>query len=219
MDRNIDVDAGQMLDTIAAGGIVAFPVDVGYAIVANTEDAIARIFSAKQRSFEKQCGMFTSREMFEALAVCSDADRALVDVVTRQGNVAHWLYILVEGTAEVRVSADGTSRSLATLHPGDCFGEMGLMTGDPRSATVVALTDATCYRLDKDGFHGILHQRPEIAEHISHLLARRRVELETVKEHLSQTALQERLRKTERDLLHRIRRFFALAGPGPPSQP
>ena len=84
MDRNIDVDAGRMLDTIAAGGVVVFPVDVGYAIVGNTEDAIARIFSAKQRSFEKQCGMFTSREMFEALAVCSDRDRALVDVVTRR---------------------------------------------------------------------------------------------------------------------------------------
>jgi small-conductance mechanosensitive channel/CRP-like cAMP-binding protein len=132
------------------------------------------------------------------------------EAMTRQGAEAHWLYILVEGTAEVRVSADGTSRSLATLHPGDCFGEMGLMTGDPRTATVVALTDATCYRLDKDGFHDILHQRPEIAEQISPLLARRRVELEAVKEHLSQAALQERLSKAERDLLHRIRRFFAL---------
>ena len=90
------------------------------------------------------------------------------------------------------------------------------MTGEPRTASVVALTDATCYRLDKGGFDGILQQRPEIAEEMSRLLARRRVELESLKEHLSQAALQERLKKTERDLLHRIRRFFALAGSGSP---
>ena len=84
MERDVDADAKRMLDTIEKGGIVVFPVDVGYAIVGNHEDAIARIFSAKQRSYEKQCGMFTSREMFDALAICSDRDRTLVDTITRQ---------------------------------------------------------------------------------------------------------------------------------------
>ena len=138
------------------------------------------------------------------------------EAITRQGAEAHWLYVLVEGQAEVRVSVDGTtSRSIATLHAGDFFGEMGLMTGAPRSATVVALTDATCVRLDKEGFVDILHRRPEIAEEISRLLARRRIELDTVREHLSHDALQERLRTTEHDLLRRIRRFFALQHPKP----
>lgn len=84
MAFDVATDAKRMIDTIAAGGVVVFPVDVGYAIVGNREEAIARIFAAKQRSFAKQCGMFTSRAMFDALAVASERDRALVDAITRQ---------------------------------------------------------------------------------------------------------------------------------------
>ena len=59
----------------------------------------------------------------------------------RQGNTAHNLYIITKGEAEVRVAvAGGESRAVKTLGPGDFFGEMGLMTGEPRTATVTALT-------------------------------------------------------------------------------
>jgi tRNA A37 threonylcarbamoyladenosine synthetase subunit TsaC/SUA5/YrdC len=81
--QDVNGDAQRMLDTIAKGGIVIFPADVGYAIVGNHEAAIARIFAAKRRSFEKQCGMFTSRAMFDALAIASDRDRRLVETITQ----------------------------------------------------------------------------------------------------------------------------------------
>lgn len=50
--------AAQALDCIADGGIVIVPLDVAYAIVGHHPDAIRRIFSAKQRSYDKPCGMF-----------------------------------------------------------------------------------------------------------------------------------------------------------------
>jgi len=81
MDRDIAAEAEKVLDTLEAGGVAIFPADVGYAIVGNREAAIARIFAAKQRSFEKQCGMFTSWAMFDALALVSDRDRTLVHSV------------------------------------------------------------------------------------------------------------------------------------------
>ncbi len=142
------------------------------------------------------------------------------EAMTRQGATAHWLYIINSGEAEVRISVDGSqlSEKVATLHAGDFFGEMGLMTGAPRSATVIALTDAECYRLDKEAFHDILRRRPEIAEDISHHLARRRVELEAVREDLNEEAMRLRVRRTQGDLLHRIRNFFTLErdnGTGP----
>jgi CRP-like cAMP-binding protein len=87
---------------------------------------------------------------------------------------------------------------------------MGLMTGEPRSATVVALTDVECYRLDKDTFQAILHSRPEIAEDISAVLARRRVELEAAKGDLTDEARRVRLRYHQGDLLRRIQNFFTL---------
>jgi len=93
---------------------------------------------------------------------------------------------------------------------GECFGEMAMMTGEPRRATVSALTDMLCYRLDKGAFQEILNRRPEIAEDISHVLARRRVELEAVREELSEEAMRARMNHAQTDLLDRIRVFFRL---------
>ncbi len=134
------------------------------------------------------------------------------EAMTRQGAKAHWLYIINEGEAEVRVAAEGSqlSEHVATLRAGNFFGEMGLMTGEPRTATVIARTDVECYRLDKEAFHDILRRRPEIAEDISHILARRRVELEGVREGLNEEAMRQRMRYTQSDFLNRIRKFFTL---------
>jgi len=82
--RDIRADAARVIDTVAAGGVAVFPVDVGYAIVGNSETAIARIFACKRRSFEKACGMFSNRDMFLALADVGERETAIVDSVTRK---------------------------------------------------------------------------------------------------------------------------------------
>jgi small-conductance mechanosensitive channel/CRP-like cAMP-binding protein len=134
------------------------------------------------------------------------------ETMTRQGAKAHWLYIITKGEAQVYVTVDGsnTSEKVADLHPGDFFGEMGMMTGDPRSATVSAQTDVECYRLDKEAFDQILTRRPEIAEDVSLILAQRRAELEAVREGLNEDGKRARMRRHQGDLLDRIRKFFAL---------
>ncbi|HEX3280589.1 MAG TPA: cyclic nucleotide-binding domain-containing protein, partial [Pyrinomonadaceae bacterium] len=124
---------------------------------------------------------------------------------------AHWLYLMTGGEAEVRVSTDGNlNERVAALHAGDVFGEMGMMTGEPRTATVIAVTDVECYRLDKEAFHTILQQRPEIADDISMLLAKRRVELEAAREGLNEEAKRQRMRYHQNDLRRRIKNFFTL---------
>lgn len=134
------------------------------------------------------------------------------EAMTRQDAEAHWLYVITKGDAEVRVSVDGSgvSDSVATLHAGDFFGEMGMMTGERRAATVMALSNVECYRLDKEGFHDILQRRPEIAEDISQVLARRRVELDAAREDLNEEAKRARMKYHQTDLLARIKRFFTI---------
>lgn len=133
------------------------------------------------------------------------------EAMTRQGAEAHWLYLMTRGEAEVRVSTDGNlNERVAALHAGDVFGEMGMMTGEPRTATVIAVTDVECYRLDKEAFHDILQQRPEIADDISMLLAKRRVELEAAREDLNEEAKRLRMRYHQNDLRRRIKNFFTL---------
>jgi small-conductance mechanosensitive channel/CRP-like cAMP-binding protein len=136
------------------------------------------------------------------------------EALTRQGAEAHWLYIMTKGDVEVRVAIDGNqlTKHVATLHAGDFFGEMGMMTGEPRAATVIAQTDVECYRLDKEAFNRILRRRPELAEDLSHILARRRVELEAIREGLNEEAKRLRLSHTQGDFLRRIRNFFTLEG-------
>ncbi|HYJ46286.1 MAG TPA: cyclic nucleotide-binding domain-containing protein, partial [Pyrinomonadaceae bacterium] len=132
------------------------------------------------------------------------------EAMTRQGAEAHWLYVIVEGEAEVQVTIEGKSEHVATLTGGDYFGEMGMMTGEPRKATVIARSDVKCYRLDKEAFRDVLEERPEIAEEISHTLARRRVELEAIRESLTEDLIQKRMQHTQRALAERIRDFFKL---------
>lgn len=96
------------------------------------------------------------------------------EVITRQGNVAHWLYILTAGEADIVVESDGgTRRFVNTLGAGSFFGEAGLLTGAPRSATVIARSNVECYRLDKASFEGILMSRPELAGQMSQVMASR----------------------------------------------
>ncbi|MGZ5481775.1 MAG: cyclic nucleotide-binding domain-containing protein [Pyrinomonadaceae bacterium] len=170
---------------------------------------------------DKRADALKSVELFQSL---TDEERQALaerlrtapfvrgEAMTRQGAEAHWLYLIKKGDAEVRVSVDGNlSEQVATLHAGDFFGEMGMMTGEPRSATVIALSDVECYRVDKGAFHDIMHSRPEIAEDISHVLARRRVELDAAREGLNEEAKRERMRHHQGALLQRIKNFFALS--------
>lgn len=126
-------------------------------------------------------------------------------VITRQGAVAHWLYLVLHGEAEVVVDGSGGRTTVARLHDGEFFGEMGLLTGEPRSATVRAVTDVECYRLDKEGFGLVLAARPELAGEISNLLAQRRA---ATGARLEQSASVTPVRS--KDLLARMQAFFAV---------
>ncbi len=149
------------------------------------------------------------RELGEHLSV---APFVRGEAMTRQGAEAHWLYVITKGAGEVRVSVDGTglSKQIATLMSGDFFGEMAMMTGAKRSATVIASTHTECYRIDKESFQNIIRRRPEIAEDISLVLANRRVLLDAAREGLNEAAARQRLKSTQGDLLKRIRDFFSI---------
>jgi small-conductance mechanosensitive channel/CRP-like cAMP-binding protein len=134
------------------------------------------------------------------------------ETVTRQGAVAHWLYILTKGKVEVRLhGTDGSETKVVnTIDAPSFFGEMGMLTGAPRRADVVALTDVECFRLDKEGLARILTERPEVAENISRVLAKRDVEFEVVAEGLDEETRRARMAHAETRLLDRIQVFFGL---------
>jgi small-conductance mechanosensitive channel len=129
------------------------------------------------------------------------------DVVTRKGAVAHWLYLIITGEAEICDEVNGTRVHVALLGPGQVFGERGLLTGEPRGATVTARTDLECYRLDKIGLEGVMHARPDIAEEMSRILTARVVELDALRAAASAV---NGAPLHHADFLARIRGFFGL---------
>ncbi|MDL2717205.1 MAG: mechanosensitive ion channel family protein, partial [Acidobacteriota bacterium] len=128
-----------------------------------------------------------------------------------QGAEGHHLYVLTEGRVEVRVSVDGSPpRPVATLSAPDFFGEMGLLTGQPRKASVVALTDAEAWRVEKGRFREILERRPAVAEAIASLVAERDAALAAVREGLNAEGQRQRAERSQPLTLAAIRAFFGI---------
>lgn len=89
------------------------------------------------------------------------------------------LYIVVSGTADAIVGDD----VVASFGPGDYFGEMSVLDGSPRSASVVATSDLETYGLAAWNMRALLREEPEIALHVIHTLAGRlRAQNETMYE-------------------------------------
>lgn len=79
-------------------------------------------------------------------------------VVVRQGERTADLFLIETGQAEVRIRSDaGQSLTVATLGPGDYFGEIALVTGEPRTADVVAIAPLTVVRLSQEGYAALAH--------------------------------------------------------------
>jgi CRP-like cAMP-binding protein len=185
-----------------------------------TEDSKTHQDLHRQKEVAHRLAALRSVELFHTLTEderhllaerLQPAPFAKGEAITRQDAEAHSLYIMTAGSAAVALSVAGAPRTaIATLHAGDFFGEMSLLTGDKRSATVVALENVECYRLDKESFHDVLHQRPEIAEHISHVLARRRMEHEAAREELDAEARHVHMQHTQGAIFARISAFFGL---------
>ncbi len=94
--------------------------------------------------------------------------------VVRQGEPGASLFILAEGALDVALErGDGAEALLGRLVPGDVFGEMSLLTGEPRSATVRAATDAVVFEVAKEHLDPILRRRPELAEGLAAMVADR----------------------------------------------
>jgi small-conductance mechanosensitive channel/CRP-like cAMP-binding protein len=99
------------------------------------------------------------------------------EVILRQGDPGDSLYVVRGGQVAVQIGVLGVSKEVATLGDGQFFGEMSLMTGESRTATVVAKTDVECYIVDKEAFQEIVQEKPDLAGTISDILSRRQVVL------------------------------------------
>jgi small-conductance mechanosensitive channel/CRP-like cAMP-binding protein len=93
-----------------------------------------------------------------------------------EGREGTTFYVIVTGRVSVRTGHP--PREVATLTRGHAFGEMSLLTGEPRSATVVAVEDTGVLEFSREQFQRFFVQKPELAERMAQFLAQRRAQLD-----------------------------------------
>ena len=91
------------------------------------------------------------------------------DVVLEQGAAGAGFFIVNEGMADVTVDGD----RVRTIGPGDYFGEIALLTGSDRTATVTAQTDMVCYGLTTWDFKPLVESNSGIAWKLLTAMARK----------------------------------------------
>jgi CRP/FNR family cyclic AMP-dependent transcriptional regulator len=99
------------------------------------------------------------RDMQTIARVVKDIDHPAGTVIAREGDPGVGLFIIVEGTTEVTIGG----RRKAKLGPGDFFGEIALLDGGPRTATVTATSDVKLLGLTEWTFRGLMLEHPQIA--------------------------------------------------------
>ncbi len=134
------------------------------------------------------------------------------EVVLRQGDTAAGaFYVVADGEIALRVAAaDGGDREVSRLGPGEFFGEMGALTGDPRAATAVAVRDSALVAVDRDAFAELFRRAPEAASKLADVLARRREGLERSAEKAAQGAPRPTVESHQ--LLDRLKTIFRHLG-------
>ena len=127
-------------------------------------------------------------------------------LLIEKGHTADSMYILIEGGLEVTIPNDqGEQLVVATIWPGDCVGEMSLLTGEPRSANVRAKVHSTLLEITKANIAPIFESHPELIEEISRVLEQRKAANELL---LNKTMEPDEMEKNIKVLAKKILGFF-----------
>lgn len=111
------------------------------------------------------------------------------ETVVEQGADGRSLFVVRDGALRVLLnSADGSEREIARLGAGQCFGEMSLLTGAPRAATIRTITDCVLYEISDAAIGPLIKARPELAASLGRILAQRADTIEAIRSQVSAPA-------------------------------
>lgn len=127
------------------------------------------------------------------------------ETLIRAGDEGSSMFVVHNGRVQVQVSENGRPRPVAVLTEGDFFGEMGLFTGEPRTADVVALDETEVLEIRHQAMRSLFETNPSLAESISWTIAERRAALDASTQKTPQVSIEE-----SAGLLASIKRFFGL---------
>lgn len=128
--------------------------------------------------------------------------------IITQGDAGTDMYILSEGVLRVEILKDGVPLQIDTIEPGQFFGEMSLLTDEPRSATITCETDCVVFVVDRSVMRQLMDESPKCMEVLSSNLASRKMNQQNA---LTQTSVEESVeeeRKLSRAIFEKMKGLF-----------
>ncbi len=183
---------------------IPWPIRVNYARQDRPDDTPDRHRGRVETLARLDIFAMLDEDQRAALAAGRERVYADRETIVRQGDTGRSMFVILDG--EVRITVDPGHREVARLGRGAYFGEMSLLTGDPRSATVAALGDCTVLEIADRDLRPLAEARPAIIERLGEVALARRKGLEATRDSLVIAGPGE----TTVSLAARIRRFLRI---------
>jgi CRP-like cAMP-binding protein len=163
---------------------------------------------ARARSFDEVeiLAALTAGQRAELAAASRSLLYAAGEVIVAEGDAGDSMFVVARGEASVTLSQ--TEGVLATLRQGAFFGEMSLLTGDARSATVTAVTDSELIEVGAEAFRRVVLADGAIVDRVAAAVETRRAELER---HRASRTIDGAAPETPHTFVARVRRFLRLS--------
>lgn len=127
------------------------------------------------------------------------------ETIIRAGDSGSSMFVVHDGRVDVKINDRGEPRTVSVLKEGDFFGEMALLTGEPRTANVIAAAETEVLEIGYEAMKHLFDTNPDLVESLSQVIAERRAGL------VAQTEAAEADSETSDGILASIKRFFRLA--------
>ncbi|MGB7201604.1 MAG: mechanosensitive ion channel family protein [Pyrinomonadaceae bacterium] len=127
--------------------------------------------------------------------------------IVHRGQEGNSMYVIIKGAVKVQIPENDYQKTISTLRENDFFGEMSLLTGEPRTASVIALKECEVLRIDKEGLKPIFEGNPTLVNAVSELVEERR---ELLRIQAETQAIEEEASQTKKGVMTSIRGFFGL---------
>jgi small-conductance mechanosensitive channel/CRP-like cAMP-binding protein len=206
---DIDAQIRQHVWYIYRRSEIDIPFPVRHVLLEQQGQAVTQ----QEDGYEKVIGsveIFAPLSAEEKEAVARSAIKSVFapgELILRRGAPGDSMFVIYRGNVEVQLpNRDGHAQQVAELKPGSFFGEMALLTGEPRNADVVAVSEVETLEITKGILQQLLDNNTELAEGLSHMIAERQTRLD---EYARVVPDQEK-HVTRNAILRRIQRFFGL---------
>jgi CRP-like cAMP-binding protein len=184
---------------------IPWPIQIEYS--RDEEPIRSEAHVVRAAEYLSQVDLFKTLSAESRLQLSKAADEHLFadgEAIVRQDAEGDSMFVVLSGQA--RVVIEPSEQEVAVIPAGGFFGEMSMLTGDRRTATVKAVGDVTVLEIEARDFRELAVSHPDLLEHVSTVVTTRRSGLEQVKAHAATAAAPE----ARQNFLARMRRFLTL---------